>query len=58
MCPRLGRPTDNKKTERFEVRLTPEEMKKVQECAEKMGITKTEVVKRGIQLVAEKASEE
>ena len=34
MCPRLGRPTDSKKTERFEV------------------------VKRGIQLVAEKASEE
>lgn len=58
MCPRLGRPTDSKKTKRFEIRLTPEEMKEVQECAEKMGITKTEVVKRGIQLVAEKASEE
>lgn len=37
MCPRLGRPTDSKKTERFEVRLTPEEMKEVQECAEKWG---------------------
>lgn len=58
MRPHLGRPTENKRTERFEVRLTPEEMKEVQECAEKMGITKTEVVKRGIRLVKETANEE
>lgn len=51
MSPRTGRPTSNKKTERLEIRLTPQEMKDLQDCADKMGSTKTEVINKGVQLV-------
>lgn len=51
MSPRTGRPTSNKKTERVEIRLTPGELSLMQECADRMGTTKTVVINRGIQLV-------
>lgn len=51
MSPRTGRPTSNKKTERVEIRLTPDELALMQECADRMGTTKTVVINRGIQLV-------
>ena len=51
MSPRTGRPTSNKKTERLEIRLTPDEAKLLQTCSDELKITKTEVINRGIQLV-------
>lgn len=51
MSPRTGRPTANKKTKRLEIRLTPQEAEKLQYCAEKMAVSKTEVINRGIDLV-------
>lgn len=48
-----GRPTTNKKTERLEIRLAPDELALMQECADRMGATKTEVINRGIVLVKE-----
>lgn len=51
MSPRTGRPTSNKKTERLEIRLTPEEAHDLQQCAEKLEISKTEVINKGVQLV-------
>lgn len=51
MSPRTGRPTLNKKTERFEVRMTADEAADLQYCSDMLQITKTEVVKRGVQLV-------
>lgn len=51
MSPRTGRPTSNKKTERMEVRLTPDEAQLLQECADSLGISKTEVINKGIRLV-------
>ncbi len=51
MSPRTGRPTGNKKTERLEIRMTPDEARLLQECAEELGLTKTEVLMKGIQLV-------
>ncbi|MDE5753336.1 MAG: hypothetical protein K2H89_02140 [Oscillospiraceae bacterium] len=51
--PRTGRPTANKKTERLEIRLTPEELAIMQECADKLGINKTAVINKGVKLVKE-----
>lgn len=51
MSPRTGRPTANKKTERLEIRLTPDEAQILQECADKLHLTKTEVINKGVQLV-------
>ena len=46
-----GRPTTNKKTQRLEIRLAPDELALMQECADKLHISKTEVINRGIRLV-------
>ena len=51
MSPRTGRPTSNKKTERLEIRLAPNELTLMQECADRLGTTKTEVINRGVHLV-------
>ena len=47
-----GRPkTDNPKNIRLEIRLTQEQNQLLEECAEKLSTTKTEVINRGIALV-------
>lgn len=46
-----GRPTDNKKSERFELRLAPDEMALIDECAEKLNASKSEVVIKGVKLL-------
>ena len=46
MSPRTGRPTSNKKTERLELRLAPNELAMVQECADRLGTTKAQVLLR------------
>lgn len=51
MSPRTGRPTTNKKTERLEIRLAPNESQMLSECAERLKISKTDVVNRGIRMV-------
>lgn len=51
MSPRTGRPTSNKKTERLEIRMTPDEAQLLQECADKLEVSKTEVIVKGIRLV-------
>ena len=48
-----GRPTANKKTERLEIRLAPNELALVQECADNLNISKTEVINKGVKLVKE-----
>lgn len=46
-----GRPTANKKTERLEIRLAPNELALMQECADRLGKNKTEVINMGVLLV-------
>ncbi len=48
-----GRPTTNKKTERLEIRLAPNELELMQECADKLKISKTDVINKGVKLVKE-----
>lgn len=51
MSKKLGRPTKNKQTERFQMRLTPNEAETLKFCAEKLGISMADVLKRGLLLV-------
>ena len=51
MSPRTGRPTSNKKTERLEIRLTEQEAATLKECTERLGVSKTDVINKGILLV-------
>ncbi len=46
-----GRPTANKKTERLEIRLAPDELALMQECADKLNVSKTDVINKGVKLV-------
>lgn len=49
-----GRPkAGNPKNIRLEIRLTQEQNKLLEECAEKLNTTKTEVINKGIALVKE-----
>ena len=50
MSPRTGRPTSNKKTERLEIRMAPDEAQLLQECADKLEVSKTEVIVKGIEI--------
>ena len=46
-----GRPKEsNPRNKRFEVRMTQEQEQLLAECSEKAGITKTDVIIRGIEL--------
>lgn len=55
MSPRTGRPTDNPKKERVGFRLSDEESRMLDYCCEVFGLSKTEVIRRGIKEMYEKA---
>lgn len=46
-----GRPTDERRDKRFEIRLSSDTYRTLEECAEALQITKAEVVHKGIALV-------
>lgn len=49
---KLGRPpAEDPKSLRIEIRMTESEAALLQECAERLGITRTKVINRGIQMV-------
>ena len=49
-----GRPTNDKRDKRFEIRLSDTTAKILEECSERLKISKSEVIHRGIGLVKEK----
>ena len=51
MSPKTGRPTSNKRTNRLEIRMAPDEAQLLQECADELQVSKTEVIVKGIRLV-------
>ena len=51
MCPKIGRPTTDKRDKRFEIRLSESTINTLNECADKMNVSKAEVIHRGIELV-------
>lgn len=49
MSPRTGRPTEEPKKVRLEIRLTERQSRMLEECAKDLNITKTDVIVRGIE---------
>lgn len=51
MSPRTGRPTDDPKKLNTRIRLSEEDVKLLNYCAEKTGLTKAEIIRQGIREV-------
>lgn len=49
-----GRPTNDPKTLSTRIRLSEEDIKRLEFCAEKTGLTKAEIIRQGIKEVYEK----
>ena len=47
----MGRPTENPKGHYTGIRLSDDEVKKIDFCMKKTGMTKTDVLRKGIDLV-------
>lgn len=54
MSPRTGRPTDDPKILNTRIRLSEYDVKLLEFCAEKTGLTKAEIIRQGIKEVYEK----
>lgn len=54
MSPKMGRPTDDPKTLSTRIRFSEADIKRLEYCAEKLGVTKAEVIRQGIKEVYEK----
>lgn len=57
MSPRTGRPTEEPKQHRESFRMSDEDIKKLNICCEKTGMSKADVVRKGIELVYKEVSE-
>ena len=55
MSAKMGRPTENPKTEIIKIRATKDDREKLLFCCEKLGKTQYEVVMEGINKVYQKA---
>lgn len=51
MSPRTGRPTDSPKNIRLEIRLNEEQNNILKECCDKLDMTKTNVLIKGLEEV-------
>ena len=46
-----GRPTNDKKNKRFEIRLSERTYSILEKCSKELNLTKTEIIHKGIELV-------
>lgn len=51
MSPRTGRPTDEPKNKRKGFRLSDADIQKLEICVEQTGMTETDIIRKGIDLV-------
>lgn len=51
---KMGRPTENPRTEKIGFRMSPSEIEDIQKCADKMGVQRVNAVVEGIKLLKEK----
>ena len=51
MSPRTGRPTDNPKKTRIELRLSDNDIEKLEYCYRETGLSKSEILRKGLDLV-------
>lgn len=54
MSPRTGRPTDDPKSFRLELRLSDTDKKLLEYCCEKTGLSKADVLRMGLRVVYKK----
>lgn len=55
MSPRTGRPTDDPKNRGYRIRMSDAELKRLDYCAEVLGLSKAEIIRQGIDAMYEKA---
>lgn len=53
-----GRPTNDPKTLNTRIRLSEEDVKRLEYCSEKTGLTKAEIIRKGIKEVYAQLTEE
>lgn len=51
MAKKIGRPTENPAINQLRIRLSDNDLAKLENCSEKLGITKSDVVRLGIDRV-------
>lgn len=51
MSPRTGRPTDDKKDIKLQIRVSKQTLNDIDQCAKLDGSNRSEIVRKGIQLV-------
>lgn len=51
---KMGRPTDNHRTEKIGFRMSPSEIEDIQKCADAMGTQRVNAIVEGIRLLKEK----
>ena len=56
MSPRTGRPTDEPKVLSTRIRLSEEDVEKLEYCAKKTGLSKSEIIRMGIKEVYAKVN--
>jgi len=54
MSPKLGRPTTDPKRHETRIRMSDEDVRLLEQCAQIMGISKAAVIRQGIREVYEK----
>lgn len=54
LSPKTGRPTDNPKNLNTRIRLSDDDVKRLEYCAQKTGLTKSEIIRKGIKEVYDK----
>lgn len=57
MSPRTGRPTDDPKTKRMEIRISLLDSIKLEYCCQTLNLSKSEVIREGINNVYQNALE-
>lgn len=55
VSPRTGRPTEDPKKSRLELRLSDSDAEKLDFCCKAFGLTKAEVIRRGLEKVYQEA---
>lgn len=58
MSPRTGRPTNDPKNNQYRIRLSDKEVEMLEFCCEKTGLSKSDIVRRGIEKVYKEVSEQ
>lgn len=51
MSPKMGRPTDDPKRHETRIRMSDEDLRILEFCCKRTGLTKAEIIRRGIRAV-------